>query len=311
MNNSPGKTVLVSGGTGFVGRFIVRELLANGHVVRVLGRSQAGATQIPPEAEYVQFDITREDELESAAEGCNAVIHLVGILQEDRGRGVTFEATHTAGTRNLVGVAARAGVSSFIHMSANGARADGVSRYQSTKWEAEEIVRKAGFDSWTVFRPSLIFGKPGEGCPEFCTRLVDTMLKPLPVWPVFGDGKYRLQPISVQDVARAFVQAVSSTSHSNRTYCLAGPGSFTYLEILDIMANAAGLKIRPKLHQPVWFARSAIKTVGALGVLPITLDQFEMLIEGNTCDNSRYERDFGVAPAPFDGESLKYLRERG
>ncbi len=107
MNNSPGKTVLVSGGTGFVGRFIVRELLANGHVVRVLGRSQAGATQIPPEAEYVQFDITREDELESAAEGCNAVIHLVGILQEDRGRGVTFEATHTAGTRNLVGVAAR------------------------------------------------------------------------------------------------------------------------------------------------------------------------------------------------------------
>ncbi|MCH8276668.1 MAG: complex I NDUFA9 subunit family protein [Bacteroidetes bacterium] len=311
MQSSTRQTVLVTGGTGFVGRYIVRKLLTLGQPVRLLGRSGIETEALPPGVEYVPRDLSRGDDLGSALDGCNTVIHLVGVIEEDRRRGVTFESAHTESTRNMVNAAEGAGVSSFIHMSANGARPDGVSRYQTTKWEAEEIVRKAGFDSWTIFRPSIIFGRPRAGRPEFTTRLVDTLLKPLPIWPVFGDGKYRLQPIAVEDVARAFGQAVSDASHRNRTYCLAGPESFTYLEILVILADAADLKSRPRMHQPVWLARRAIRMAGPLGLLPITPDQLEMLLDGNICEDAHYKRDFGTAPTPFNRETLRYLRLRG
>ncbi|NIQ96450.1 MAG: NAD(P)H-binding protein, partial [Desulfuromonadales bacterium] len=114
-----------------------------------------------------------------------AVIHLVGIIREFPGKGVTFKKLHTEATRNALAAAAECGVGRFLQMSANGTRANADTGYHQTKWQAEEAVRSSSLD-WTIFRPSLIYGKDGE----FVTMMKELVSK-LPVVPVIGDGKYR------------------------------------------------------------------------------------------------------------------------
>ncbi|MEM1126775.1 MAG: NAD-dependent epimerase/dehydratase family protein [Bacteroidota bacterium] len=301
--------VFLTGGTGFVGSYVLRALLEAGHTVRCLMRDKAAPLAVEDtQIERVKGDVTSAKSLTGALQGCEAVIHLVGIIEEQPGRGITFEALHTEGTRHVVAEAQQSEISTFIHMSANGARAEGVSGYQTSKWAAEELVRAAAFDRWTIFRPSILFGDPGPDHPEFATQLVDTLIRPFPILPVFGDGQYRLQPISVQEVAMAFVQALTNEAAWGRSFCAAGPDTFTYEETLDLLARAAGLTPKPTVRQPLWLVRPALQLADPLGVLPISLDQFEMLIEGNTCDASSFYQTFALTPVPFDTENLAYLR---
>lgn len=304
-------TIYLTGANGFIGSYVLRALVAAGHTVRCVLRDPGVRLAVEgPQVEKVRGDVTRPDLLAGTARGCDAVIHLVGILDEVPSKGVTFERVHYEGTRNVVHAATSNGIERFVHMSANGARPDGVSAYQTTKWKAEEHVRNAAFRHWTIFRPSLVFGDPGPEHPEFATDLARKLVRPFPVLPVFGDGRFRLQPVSVEEVAAAFVQALTSEAASGKTYCVAGKEAYPYTEILDRIALGLGLKPRPRLPQPLWLVRPVIRSVGRLGVLPITPDQFEMLVEGNTCDSTAFYRDFDVAYKPFTPENLAYLRHR-
>lgn len=300
--------VLLTGGTGFIGSYVLQELVRQGHTVRCLVRKRE------PEAkdgvEEFEGDVTRPETLRGAADGCDAVIHLIGIIDEKPSKGVTFEAVHYEGTKVIVEEAVRAGVERFIHMSANGARPDGVSRYQTSKWKAEQFVQNADFDHWTILRPSTVFGDPGHENPEFAIRVAKTLIKPFPVLPVFGDGSFMMQPVSVEEVAAAFVQALTLDEASGKSYCVAGKERLTYSEVLDRITRAVGLKPKPKIPQPIWLVRPVIHSVGRLGLLPISPDQFEMLIEGNTCDSSDFYSDFDVTYRPFTPENLEYVRRR-
>lgn len=304
-------TIFLTGANGFIGSYLLRALVDAGHRVRCLLRDPHVRLSVEgPEVDKVQGDVLRPESLADAVQGCDAVIHLVGIIDEDPARGLTFEAVHYEGTKHVVAAAAAAGVERFLHMSANGARPDGVSGYQTSKWKAEEHVRNAAFRHWTIFRPSLVFGDPGPDHPEFATRLAKTLVRPFPVLPVFGDGQYRLQPISIEEVVAAFVQALAKAETAGKTYCVAGKEAFTYNEVLDRIALGLGLAPKPKVKQPLWLVRPVIRSVGRLGVLPISLDQFEMLIEGNTCDSTAFYRDFDVTFKPFTPENLAYLKVR-
>ncbi len=301
--------VYLTGASGFVGSYVLRELVARGHTARCLLRDKRAPLAVDTDAvERVRGDVTDPKSLTGTMRGCDAVIHLVGIIEEHPSKGITFEAIHHQGTRHVVDEARDSGIERFVQMSANGARPDGVSAYQTSKWKAEEYVRAAGFAHATVFRPAVIFGDPGPDHPEFCKQLATDLIKPFPILPVFGDGSYRLQPISVEEVAAAFVQALTNDRAAGQTYCAAGPEALPYTEVLDIITRALGLEPRPKLPQPIWLVRPVVHTLGRIGLLPISPDQFEMLIEGNVCDSRAFYRDFDVTPRPFTPENLAYLK---
>jgi NADH dehydrogenase len=302
--------VFLTGATGFVGAYILRELLAQGHTARCLLRDPKAALAIGDQTvDRVKGDVTQPKSFAGTMRGCDAVIHLVGIIDEQPSKGITFEAIHQRGARHVVDEAVDAGVERFVLMSANGAREDGVSRYQTTKWKAEGSVKQAGFAHWCILRPSLIFGAPGAGQPEFCTRLVQQLIKPFPVLPIFGDGQYKMQPVSVEAVAAAFVQALALKAAHGQTYCVAGQEAYPYTEILDRITRGFGKEPKPKLPSPLWLVRPAVQTLGAWGLLPISPDQFEMLLEGNTCDPTAFYRDFDVTYKPFTPENLSYLKQ--
>lgn len=303
--------VFLTGGSGFIGARVLEELLAEGHTVRCLLRDPFVRLPIDdPSVERVRGDVTDSRSLRGSMRGCDAVIHLVGILDEKPRRGITFEAVHDVGTRNVVNEALEEGISTFIHMSANGAAQNANSAYQTTKWAAEQHVERAGFNHWTIFRPSIIFGDPGDDRTEFATRLLRQLVRPFPILPVFGDGSYQIQPISVEDVARAFVASLSMPETNRRKYCVAGRVRVTYRNALDIIAYGAGLKPRPKLPQPIGLVRAVVQMAEPTGLLPISSAQFEMLIAGNTCDETAFTADFKPTGPQFNAESLSYLRTK-
>ena len=177
--------VFVTGGTGFVGREILSQLLQAGLAVRVLVRE--GSADKLPEPEKVEVhigDITDGASLVGALDGCDAVIHLVGIIREFPGRGITFKKMHVAATENILEACDEQGVRRFLHMSSNGTRENGSTAYHQTKWLAEQMVRDSGLD-WTIFRPSLIFGQGSE-----FVKMLTELIRRVPVVPVIGDGQY-------------------------------------------------------------------------------------------------------------------------
>jgi len=224
--------IFISGGTGFVGGHVVKSLLREGHAVVLLVHQRKKEGR--PGVEQVSGDILDAATFRRYVEGCDAAVNLVGIIREFPGRGVTFEGLHVRATRNMVEAAASAGVKRFLQMSALGTRKDAVSAYHASKYAAEEIVRSSGLDC-TIFRPSLIFG-PRDA---FVNMLAD-YIRRFGLVPVIGNGRYRLQPVSADDVARCFTCALQLPETVGKTYEICGRDRLTYNEIVDAVGRALG-----------------------------------------------------------------------
>jgi uncharacterized protein YbjT (DUF2867 family) len=299
--------IFVTGATGFVGKYVIRALLAQGFLVRTLVRHGSERDLQGFESiERVPGDVLKPDALPATVEGCAAVVHLVGIIREHRSRGVTFEALHTRATQNMLAVAKAAAVKRFVHMSALGTRPDAVSRYHRTKWAAEEAVRASGLD-WTIFRPSVIFGRGDE-----LVTMLAGMVQRLPVVPVLGSGRYRLQPIAVEQVAEGFARAARNQRSVGKVYEVAGPADYPFVEILDRIGRALGRARVRKVHVPLGPVRIATSLFQALPFFPVTRDQLTMLQEDSVADPTAFHADFGIRPEPFDvGLARMLADERG
>lgn len=283
--------VFVTGATGFVGRFVVSALRARGHAVRCLVRRGSEAHLRGMEAiERVEGDVLIREGLAEHMAGCDAVIHLVGIIRE-RPPQVTFERVHVQGTRNVLAAAAAAGVRRYLHMSALGTRPGARARYHRTKWAAEEAVRGSGL-AWTIFRPSVIYGK-GDGFVSLLARMV----RRTPVVPVIGTGEQRLQPVPVEQVAEAFARALSLPATEKQTYEIAGPRPLTMLELLDLIGHALGRTRVRTVHIPIGLMRPLARLFHGLPGFPVTPDQLLMLDENNTCEPGPFITTFGLTPA--------------
>jgi len=319
--------ILVTGGNGFVGREVVKQLVAQGHLVRVLSRRKSSKRfggQIAG-AEIMVGDILDSAFLDRAMVGVKTVIHLVGIIAETSG--ATFGAIHKGGTRKMVSAAERNGVTRFLHMSALGARPDAPARYHRTKFAAEEIVRQSRL-AWTIFRPSIVFGK-GDA---FVNLFAGMMKTPLRQMPMIGDGTNLMAPIAVEDVAFAFVRALTHSDTVGQSYDLGG-ASISYRDMLLEIGHALELNpvVLPSLPAlitalpfalikganpaivPVPFA-VASSMAWLMDLLlpsfitpPLTNDQILMLQEDQKGDLEKAYQEFKFTPVPFKEGIKKYL----
>jgi uncharacterized protein YbjT (DUF2867 family) len=286
--------VFLTGASGFVGRHMLARLLQQGHSVRALVRTMPSQPKQQTQVEYVAGDVVSGEGLDSGMQGCDAVIHLVGIIME-KGKN-TFEAVHHLGTKNVVEAAKRNGIGRFVQMSALGVRADGVAAYQTSKWRGEEEVRKSGIP-YCILRPSLIFG-PGDG---FVTQMMDTMRKAPLFRPVPGDGSPKFRPVFVGDVTSCFEKALTTNAATSRTIELGGADELTLNEVLAEIARCAGVK-KPAVHVPMpLMSLGAAMLETILPNPPVTTDQLKMLREGSTCDIGPMKRIFAIEPRGFQG----------
>ena len=294
--------ILVSGGTGFVGSYLVPRMVQGGQKVRCLVRSSA-RTQALREwsVELASGDVTEYRTVREAMEGADAVVHLVAIIRESKQ--ATFDSVNVHGTRNMVQAAEECGVTRFVHLSALGASNNPRYRYTCSKWQGEEAVRASHLD-FVILRPSAIFGRAyGRSFIDSVTRSL--RLFPF-VAPVPGSGKTRFQPIWVEDVAACIVKALEWEA-GRRTYDIGGPEHLSYEQILDAVLGALGER-RAKLHMPVSLLRLMVPAMEAVMSNPLlsSVELSQLELDNTTCLGS-VERHFGFKPLALR-QGLDYIR---
>ncbi len=261
--------ILVTGGTGFVGREVVQRLREVGHRVRVLTRklSHGHFLESDPGIELAAGDVTDPASLNRAMDGVTAVVHLVGIIAETSK--VTFEMIHADGTKNVVKAAKTHGVKRIVMVSALGTRAHAASRYHSSKYEGEQAVRESGLD-YTILRPSLIYGPN-----DHLIRAMMTFFRPPFSWlraklqPLPGGGESQVQPVFVHDVAEAAVRSLVAAKTIGKTYDVVGPEAMTWKEFFSTVMEHLGSSCVIE-HLPVQAAVRSISLV-LIPVLPFVL----------------------------------------
>jgi NADH dehydrogenase len=288
--------ILVTGGTGFVGPKVVHELRAGEHEVRCLVRDRDRASKLAAwGCELVEGDVTDAASLREAVRGCDVVVHLVAILT---GSGQQFERIMEQGTRDLVAAAKEEGIRRFVLMSALGTGEDtrDLVPYFHAKWEMEQAVKASGIEH-VIFRPSFVFGRDGGILTTF-KRLARLM----PVTPIVGTGKQRIQPIWVEDVAAYFAAAVDKPEAANRTFELGGPDVVTWDELWAKLKRALGVR-RPSLHVPIGLMRIQATVLERLPNPPVTRDQLKMLEAGdNVVSSNDAVETFKLPLVPLDDQ---------
>jgi NADH dehydrogenase len=298
--------ILVAGGTGFVGGGIVRELLRRGKRVSVLTRSALKAAGRFP---GLEIDL-REGDVRDAASLVGAVSDaetVIGCQQfpnspiENPRRGHTFEEIDARGTERLVEAARVAGVTRYIYLSGVGASADAPQHWFRAKWRAETAVRESGIP-YVIFRPSWIYGPEDNSLNRFLG-----MARFLPFVPLIGAAsKQRLQPVFIDDVARAVAEAIDNPGADGQTFEIGGPEVFTMSEIVRAALQAAG-KRQPMLPAPKAVVKLAASFLQFLPGRPLTPDAVEFATLDALADPSEVERKLGLKMTPLRAALATYL----
>lgn len=322
--------IVVTGGTGFVGREICRRLASMGVPVRAVAR-HAPQEPMPAGVTFFPADVTRAISLREAMEGAQAIIHCVGIIREHGPS--TFDQIHRQATAETVAAAHRARVPRLVLISALGTRPTASSRYHRSKWAGEELVRQSGL-AYTILRPSVVYG-PGD---EF-TNFLAAWMRPPRSWllggflGIPGGDSVRLCPASVGEVAEAVVRSLGQERALSLTFDLAGP-SVSLKDFSLEIARAMGLHptwveqppdvflgmapwlwltaSKPVLH-PVPLPLCRIAAAVAERILPnppLTTDQVTMLEEGQYGDPAPAEKILGFRPGPLGPGLAAYLAPR-
>lgn len=293
--------ILVTGGTGFIGRHLVRRLIEEGNKVRCLVRRSSKVDILKGSGVDLAYgDITDHKSLEETTKGVEKVIHLVGIIQES-GKS-TFRSIHVEGTANLLKASSENGVKLFLYQSALGADESSTLGYKRTKAEAENLVKNSGIP-FIIFRPSLIYG-PGD---QFTLRL-SSIIKKSPLIPVIGTGEARFQPIYVEDWLSCAIRAIKDLRMCGRVFEFGGPQYLTYTEIIDILAEALQIK-RYKVYVPLHVIKPLVKLMeNILPRPPVTTEQLLLLQQDNITDLKSVEKNFGFRPITFKEGVKRFLK---
>ncbi|WP_046659794.1 complex I NDUFA9 subunit family protein [Lysobacter capsici] len=287
---APRRHVLILGGTGFVGRHLVEHLLRERCRITVLSRGVDPVKKqlLSRDASLIEGDVGNPDFLRAVLDDVDAVVNLVGILNEQGDSGAGFEHVHVELLDALIEAMRDMGVMRLLQMSALNA-GTGQSHYLESRGRAEQKVRASKL-SWTLFRPSVIAG-PGDGL--FCR--FDQLLRYAPLLPM-GRANARFQPVWVGDVAQAFVNALNDDSHIARSYNLVGPDVMSLGEIVRATAKARG-RLRAVLPLPDALGKLQADIGEFLPGKPISRDNWRSLQSDSTSVENGLLK-LGVTPTP-------------
>ncbi len=299
--------VAITGGTGFVGSYLVAQLLSAGHELRVVARGSAHA-DLPTGLLPTFGDVVSGRGLEEAFEGAEVVVNLAAVI---RNRGVqTFESVNAGGSARVARAALAAGARRVVQLSAIGADPDPRFPYLYSKWQGEQAVRGSGLET-VILRSSVVFGK-GDG---FFTLLARAIAIPSPFLVVPGNGAATFQPIHAEDLARCLVAAVEDGGRAGQLYELGGPEQLTLDQITEVVARVTGrewlgITRRRLLHLDPRLIRPGAVLMDKLLPNPlVTPDQLDMLVKPNVAQVDAVRSNFGFDPRPLE-PNLGYLRRQ-
>lgn len=297
-------TVLVIGGSGFVGSSLVAQLSNAGHRVIVPTRRRERAKHLItlPTVDVIETNVHDDASLRALLQEADAVINLVGILHSRSGDpyGPDFARAHVELPKRIVAACAAGGVSRYLHMSALGADANGPSMYQRSKAAGEVAARSVPSLHTTVFRPSVIFG-----AKDHFLNMFASMQKIFPVIPL-GSAEAKFQPIHVEDVARAFVNALACEQTIGNTYELAGPTVYTLRELVRLAGLYVGYP-RPIIALPPSLARLQALLLEYAPFGPVMSRDNLASMQVDNVAKGPIAPELGVVPASLEAIAPHYL----
>jgi len=302
--------VTIYGGSGFLGRHVVRAIAKTGTRMRVAVRRPELAGHLQPlggvgQIVAVQANVRFPDSLLAAAQGADAVINLVGILFPSGKQ--TFKAVQDEGARHVAEAARVSGARALVHVSAIGANADSPSIYARSKAEGETAIIET-FPEAVIIRPSVVFGPEDDFFNRFAK-----LARLLPALPLFGGGRTRLQPVFAGDVAKAVVASLEGKAQRSGAYELGGPEILT---LRAVMARVLAYTMRKRLLVPVpfWFAKLQGAFLQWLPNPPLTVDQVRLLQTDNVVSEGairtgRTLEGLGIQPVAIASVVPDYLEQ--
>lgn len=303
--------VTVFGGSGFLGRYVVRRLATEGARVRVVCRHPHKAMHLKPMGEVGQITLERGDvggsaDLERYVDGARYVVNLIGILFE--GGSQRFDAVQAEGPGRIAEAAKAAGVEQMLHVSAIGADGESPAAYARSKAAGEAAVRALLPDA-VVLRPSVVFGPEDDFFNRF-----GQMAQMSPFLPLIDGGATRFQPVYVDDVARAVMVGLADESVRGGTFELGGPDVRSFKELLEYLLGALHRR-RLLLNLPANLARFQARFMEFLPKPPLTRDQIALLASDNVVsDGARTLADLGIEATPLEvivpGYVQRYAKRR-
>ena len=296
--------ITIFGGSGFVGRHVVRRLAKQGWLVRVAVRDPERAKFLRPLGDVGQVTplavpLQNAEAVKAAVAGADAVINLVGLLYE---RGAqNFRAVHVNGAQAIAQAAAAAGVKALVHVSAIGVDTEAEADYARSKAYGERLVREA-LPEAVICRPSLVIGPEDDFFNRFA--LYARLFRWL---PLIGGGHTRFQPVYVGDLAAAIVRAIDDPAARGRTYELGGPRIYSFKQLMQLLLAETGRRAL-LIPVPYWLAEIQGAFLEMLPVPPLTRDQVRLLLRDNVvAEDALTLADLGVTPTAIEVVLPTYL----
>jgi uncharacterized protein YbjT (DUF2867 family) len=296
-------SIVVLGGTGFLGTRLVARLIKDGHQVTVLSRDRELHKHllVLPGLTLENCDVYQEAQLSERLRGSDVVINLVGILNERWFGGAGFRRAHTELTQHVLNAARSAGVKRLLQVSALKAAADAPSYYLRSKGEAEKLIRDRNTAlDWTIFQPSVMFG-PGD---SFLNRFAG-LLGAIPLFFPLARPNARLQPVAVDDVVNAMRVCLHGGASSRQTYELGGPRVYTLREIVGLVAKLTGRR-RWIMGLPNVLGRMQAFFLNFVPGRPFSSDNYKSLKVDSVCSEDGFSR-LGIKPQSMAASARLFL----
>ena len=302
--------ITIYGGSGFIGRHVVRAIAKTGARMRVAVRRPDLAGHLQPlggvgQINPVQANVRFPDSLLAAAHGADAIINLVGILFPSGKQ--TFKAVQDEGARHVAEAARAAGVHTLVHVSAIGADPEASSAYARSKAEGEAAVREV-FPDAVILRPSIVFGPEDDFFNRFAA-----LARIAPALPLIGGGRTKFQPVFAGDVAKSVVAALTGEAKAEAPYELGGPEALT---LRDVMERVLTYTMRKPLlvPEPFWLAKLQAAFLQLLPKPPLTIDQVRLLESDNVVSEGakrarRTLEGLGIEPVAVAAVVPAYLEQ--
>jgi len=294
--------LLVTGGTGFIGRHLLRRLIQGENTVRCLVRDRTRASLLPKGVKPLYGDLREYRSLLRATRGIDTVVHLAAHTTSDDP--AELYETNVRGTENLIRACVENAVGKIVFTSSYLVKLRGKSKYGESKHIGERIIKESGI-GFTIIRPASVYGK---GDDKNMARLVQ-FIKSSPIIPIVGNGEYKYQPVFVDDVVETIVRCLSAAETLGKTYAVNGSTPISYNDMVDAIAQELGVRRRkvwlPKLALiPATFIYSLVSKNPQLTVR--SLLYFD---EDRTMSNRRVVRELKIKPLGFREGLKRYLRD--